>query len=133
MKSCRCVRGGSSGTNDQRFRLLVTYIDGSISNPADLERAGAASAKAVFVLSNKFSASPVDQDAATIMIVFAIRRFVQQRAGRNIDVHVQLIKPASKQLYLFSCDGDELVPDVHETRARGRAICNKPEDVAPAQ
>ena len=80
----------------------MTYLDGNLMDSKDLERASARTANAIFVLANKFSANPSEEDASTILRALAIKRYIFQNTGRDILTCVQLIRPESKKLFLSS-------------------------------
>ena len=102
--------------NDSRFSFLMTYIEGSVFNQHDLNRASAHSAKAVFVLTNKFgfggggggggggdsscgsqsaSISPSQMDSLTIMKSLAVNRYTQRYGAReSLPTFVQVCQRA---------------------------------------
>lgn len=59
-------------------RTLITVMTGNPCNVKHLERARARSAEAIVVMADVFSATPADQDAATIMRVMAIKDSIPQ-------------------------------------------------------
>jgi len=59
-----------------QFTLNVTFLEGSALNELDLRRAHADTASAVFILSNKFTQDPDQEDARVILQRFAMTRFV---------------------------------------------------------
>jgi hypothetical protein len=91
-----------------RYSFGLTYLDGNVLNPKDLRRAAAQHAKSFFVLSNKFSPNPEEDDASTILRALAIKRFVQHTVQRDIQTCVQLISTKSKKLFQSSAVGSSL-------------------------
>ena len=59
-------------------RALLTVVTGNPCNMKHLERARARSAEAIVLMADVFSATPADQDAATIMRVMAIKDSLPQ-------------------------------------------------------
>ena len=90
--------------NDPRYSFQLEYLDGNVMNEHDLKRAVAQEARTVFVLANKFSSSPEEEDASTILRALSVKRFVQQEAHRDIQACIQLILPESKKLFLSTAD-----------------------------
>ena len=62
------------------FEGMVTYIEGSVLNPKDLERCAALSSEAVFFVGKKFAASPTDEDNLTILRYLSLKRCESCRA-----------------------------------------------------
>jgi hypothetical protein len=60
---------------DVDYQQTLTYLDGSAMNEQDLRRALAHQAKAIFILTNKFTTNPDEEDAKTILQSYSIRRF----------------------------------------------------------
>jgi potassium large conductance calcium-activated channel subfamily M alpha protein 1 len=61
------------------FSVIITYLQGSALNEDDLARAHAESALAIFILTDKFSTQPFEQDAKTILQQFSIERYINHR------------------------------------------------------
>jgi hypothetical protein len=64
---------------DPIFYLSITYLEGVPLNDIDLIRAKAATAKAIFMLTNKFSAFPDQEDAKIILQQLSIKRHIRQQ------------------------------------------------------
>ena len=62
---------------DPKFMLSVTYLEGIPLNDHDLRRAMASEAKAIFIMTNKFSSNPDEEDAKTILQQFSIQRYLR--------------------------------------------------------
>lgn len=77
----------------------LTYLDGSVMSDRDLRRAAAGSAKAAFILCDKFADVPDAEDSRTILRALSVKRQVFSETGRDIPVYVQLIRPENKQLF----------------------------------
>lgn len=80
--------------------LALTYIDGSVMNGRDLQRCGALTAKAAFVVCDKFAPNIDEEDSQTILRALSIKRYVWEQCEKDIPVFVQLIRPENKQLFV---------------------------------
>ncbi len=100
---------------DPKFMLSVTYLEGVPLNDHDLRRAMASEAKAIFIMTNKFSSNPDEEDAKTILQQFSIQRYLklnaaatqlklQQSKGNVIKACLNDILP----LNLWFSDGEEI-------------------------
>ncbi|CAF0827923.1 unnamed protein product [Brachionus calyciflorus] len=87
----------------------VKFLQGSVMNPKDLERAKIKKADAVLILANKESISPDNEDEANIMRVISIKNF-----HPNVKIIIQLLQYHNK-MYLLNIpswdwkQGDEAV------------------------
>jgi hypothetical protein len=61
--------------------LSLTYLEGIPLNDHDLKRALTSEAKAVFIMTNKFSTNPDEEDAKTILQQFSIQRYLKLHAN----------------------------------------------------
>lgn len=84
---------------DPRYSLSVTYLEGSPLKDKDLNRAQAERTKAVFLLTNKFSAIPDEEDAKIILQQFSIQRYLRLYSAsyRRSLFCLQLIRPENKR------------------------------------
>jgi hypothetical protein len=92
---------------DPAFSSTVTYLEGNALNEKDLKRAKAISAKAIFIMTNKFSADPDEEDAKTILQQFSIQRFLRLHSDHsNVEslFCLQLIRPENKRHLVTSAD-----------------------------
>jgi hypothetical protein len=95
--------------NDKLYTVSITYLQGSALVENDLKRAMADSAAAIFIMTNKFSAYPDEEDAKTILQQFSINRFIKSSELRlNVTCLMQLVRPENMR-HLFGGDreGDE--------------------------
>ena len=90
--------------SDPKYSFALTYLDGNVMNEKDLARASAQTAKTVFVLTNKLTRSPDEEDASTILRALSVKRYVQQKAHIDIQTCLQLILPESKKLYMSTAE-----------------------------
>jgi hypothetical protein len=85
---------------DPAFQLSVTYLEGSPLNDKDLNRANAEKARAVFLMTNKFSAHPDNEDAKIILQQFSIQRYLRLYSPNQLKrtlFCIQLIRPENKR------------------------------------
>lgn len=88
---------------DSRYQRAVTYVDGDVVNEAHLERCGALTAKAAFLLGDKNVLDTAASDSSSIVRAVAMKRFVHSRTGRDLFTCVALHSTDNKQLLLSSC------------------------------
>jgi potassium large conductance calcium-activated channel subfamily M alpha protein 1 len=83
---------------DVNFSLCVTYLQGSVLSAKDLGRALASRAKVVFIMTNKFSTDPDQEDAKTILQQFSILRYLRVNSPSSSAFFCsQLIRPENKR------------------------------------
>ena len=84
---------------DPTFSNTVTYLEGNVLNEKDLKRAKASRAKAIFIMTNKFSADPDEEDAKTILQQFSIQRYLRLHSEETKQslFCLQLIRPENKR------------------------------------
>lgn len=66
------------------YSIQITYLEGSALSQHDLERAKATSAIAIFILANKLSPQPDEEDAKTILIHSYIKRVLGKLLARPL-------------------------------------------------
>jgi hypothetical protein len=103
---------------DPIFSIVITYLEGSPLNDVDLSRAKANQAIAIFLMGNKFSSNPDEEDAKTILQQFSIRRFITSTQSCDQVFCLQLIRPENRRhLSTEDPDGDkELVVCLNEMK-----------------
>lgn len=83
---------------DPLFNIVVHYFQGSPLNNADLKRVHVESAVAIFIMGNKFSIKPDEDDAKTILQYFSIRKYLQCLSSHSDPFYcLQLIRPDNKR------------------------------------
>jgi hypothetical protein len=90
-----------------QYVLSLTYLEGSALVEADLIRAKAESAMAIFVLTNKFSSNPDEEDAKSILLNLSIKRYLEQFQRSDMLYCMQLIRPENRR-HLANDDFDGL-------------------------
>jgi hypothetical protein len=115
---------------DPLFSLSVVYLEGSALKEKDLSRAKAETAIAIFIMTNKFSPNPDQEDATAILQQFNIRyyqsleftsyllisnwylgiknrRYIQATVRSNPLFCIQLIRPENRRhLSSYKTDSD---------------------------
>jgi hypothetical protein len=85
---------------DPQFAQNVTYLEGSALNDNDLKRADIVNARAIFIMTNKFSSNPDEEDAKTILEQFSIQKYIRLNSIHS-SLHplfcLQLIRPENKR------------------------------------
>eukprot|EP00232_Nephroselmis_pyriformis_P029999 CAMPEP_0182871260 /NCGR_PEP_ID=MMETSP0034_2-20130328/11017_1 /TAXON_ID=156128 /ORGANISM="Nephroselmis pyriformis, Strain CCMP717" /LENGTH=879 /DNA_ID=CAMNT_0025003803 /DNA_START=266 /DNA_END=2902 /DNA_ORIENTATION=+ len=80
-----------------RMRNALKYVEGSPMVERDLHRACAHTAKAIFVLCNKFCEDQLEEDATNVMMVMSMEQYVRDRVAHSLPrVLIQLLLPESK-------------------------------------
>lgn len=83
---------------DPLFNIVVHYFQGSPLNNHDLRRVHVESAVAIFIMGNKFSIKPDEDDAKTILQYFSIRKYLQCLTSHSDPFYcLQLIRPDNKR------------------------------------
>ena len=92
---------------DPAYSLTVTYLEGNTLNEKDLKRALAEHATAIFIMTNKFSADPDEEDAKTILQQFSIQRYLRINStnASNALFCLQLIRPENKRHLVAATEG----------------------------
>jgi len=97
---------------DKEFSQSVEYLEGNALNEKDLKRAKASRATAIFIMTNKFSINPDEEDAKTILQQFSIQRYLRLHSddrkggsGSHDSLFcLQLIRPENKRHLVTSAD-----------------------------
>jgi hypothetical protein len=83
---------------DHTMSLYLTYIQGSAMNDNDLGRAHVTTAVAIFIMANKFSVTPDQEDAKTILQQFSIQRYCAATLKTASPLFcLQLIRPENQR------------------------------------
>ena len=100
---------------DAVFSLRVTFLEGSALSEKDLKRAMVMEAKAIFIMTNKFSEDPDKEDAKTILQQFVLKKFVMREHSKEKPLFsLQLIRPENKRHLVDSSmvEGNNFKPDI---------------------
>jgi hypothetical protein len=96
---------------DPLYSLQITYLEGSALIEKDLSRAKVEMALAVFIMTNKFSTNPDQEDSKTILQQFSIKRYLQVDPNANPLFCMQMIRPENKRHLIGGEKGDEFNDD----------------------
>lgn len=91
--------------SDPRFSYKLKYLDGDVMSDKDLKRASLETAKAVFLLTNKFSETPEQEDANSILRALFLKRYLMSNGaneGGDTTLCIQLLSQESQSLFLSS-------------------------------
>lgn len=84
--------------NDPWFSQLVVYLEGSALTEIDLRRSRADIAMAFFIVTNKFSANPDEEDAKALLHHLSIVRYCNSSVTRRQQTFcLQLIRPENQR------------------------------------
>jgi len=90
-----------------KYLSSLTYIEGSALVEADLKRARLEEADAIFIMTNKFSIKPDEEDAKTILVSLSMKRYMLSVGGSSPLFCMQLIRPQNLRHLNRSDDLDE--------------------------
>jgi uncharacterized membrane protein YgcG len=84
---------------DPRYGSSITYLEGSPLSDNDLKRADAINASAIFIMTNKFSLNPDEEDSKTILEQFSIQKYIRLHSSSLSTplFCIQLIRPENKR------------------------------------
>jgi hypothetical protein len=95
---------------DPKYMLSLSYLQGSSLTDVDLKRSKAETAVAIFIMTNKFSSVPDEEDAKSVLQNLSIKRyFAASMSTRSEPLYcMQLIRPENlRQLSRGSAGGEE--------------------------
>ena len=93
---------------DSPYSLQIHYLEGSALNSRDLRRAKPDEADAVFIMTNKFSTAPDEDDANTILLSLSIKRYIASFGVEPKQFCMQLVRPQNrKHLPTHSDEGSD--------------------------
>jgi hypothetical protein len=90
-----------------KYLSSLTYIEGSALVEADLKRVKLEEADAIFIMTNKFSDKPDEEDAKTILVSLSMKRYMLSVVGSSPLFCMQLIRPQNLRHLNRSDDPDE--------------------------
>jgi len=82
---------------DPNYSMSLTYLEGSALTETGLKRAKAESAQAIFIMTNKFSPNPDEEDAKSILLNLSIKNYLSNFIRRDIMFCMQLLRPQNKR------------------------------------
>lgn len=90
-----------------QFFLQLQYLEGSALVEKDLKRAKAEYATAIFIMTNKFSSDPDEEDAKSILLNLSIKRYIAGFYRPPMRFCMQLIRPENRR-HLSKNESNEL-------------------------
>lgn len=107
---------------DSPHSLQIHYLEGSALNGRDLRRAKPDAADAVFIMTNKFSTAPDEDDANTILLSLSIKRYI---ASFGVDSSkqfcMQLVRPQNRKH--LPTHSDESSSDQQQQSSKDLLVC----------
>ena len=100
---------------DTVLSLRVTFLEGSALSERDLKRSKVIEAKAIFIMTNKFSDDPDKMDSQTILQQFFLKKVVMRQSGREKPLFgIQLIRPENLRHFVdsTSIEDSDYKPDI---------------------
>ena len=83
-----------------KYEMNLKYLEGNPMNEKDLERADVTKAKAIVILTNKYSLCPHNIDYQNILLALYIKKFLLKKNIIKSTIYLQLIKPENKIHYI---------------------------------
>ena len=83
-----------------KYETNIKYLQGNPMNDKDLERADITKAKAIVILTDKYSLNPHATDHKNILLALNIKKYFLSKKLTSSAVYLQLIKPENKIHYL---------------------------------
>ena len=99
-----------------KYEMNLKYLEGNPMNEKDLERADVTKAKAIVILTNKYSLLPHDIDHQNILLALYIKKFLLKKKVLNSSIYLQLIKPENKIHYLSGLESLSTGSKINEDR-----------------
>jgi potassium large conductance calcium-activated channel subfamily M alpha protein 1 len=86
---------------DPMYSMIITYLEGTALSQVDLKRAYAFAAESIFIMTNKFSTDPDEEDAKTILQQFSIKQYIAKMRSTEKKspplLCIQLIRPENRR------------------------------------
>lgn len=98
-----------------QYAIAATYLQGSALIENDLRRAKTEAAESVFIMTNKFSSNPDEDDARSILLNLSIKRYLPSLRRTRMQFCTQLIRPENRRLLSKN--------DVHDLEERDLVVC----------
>lgn len=80
-----------------KFTLSMYYLEGSALIDKDLRRAKAETAEAIFIMANKFSLNPDEEDSKSILLNLSIKRYLASLVSTKMLYCMQLLRPENRR------------------------------------
>ena len=99
-----------------KYEMNLKYLEGNPMNEKDLERADVTKAKAIVILTDKYSIYPHDIDHQNILLALYIKKFLLKKKVNKSTIYLQLIKPENKIHYLSGLESLSTDNKINEDR-----------------
>ena len=99
-----------------KYEMNLKYLEGNPMNEKDLERADITKAKAIVILTDKYSLYPHDIDHQNILLALYIKKFLLKKKVNKSTIYLQLIKPENKIHYLSGLESLSTDNKINEDR-----------------
>ena len=99
-----------------KYEMNLKYLQGNPMNEKDLERADISKAKAVVILTDKYSNYPFIMDHQNILLALYIKKYFIKKSLPDSAIYLQLIKPESKIHYFNGLDSLSLNNNIIKDR-----------------
>ena len=99
-----------------KFEMNLKYLEGNPMNEKDLERADITKAKAIVILTDKYSLYPHEIDHQNIIMALYIKKFLLKKKIINSTIYLQLIKPENKIHYITGLESLSIDNKINEDR-----------------
>lgn len=96
---------------DPMYSMNITYLEGTALSEVDLKRAYSFAAVSIFIMTNKFSNDPDEEDAKTILQQFSIKQYVARTITHEKQPRpllcIQLIRPENRRHLVQPANRDD--------------------------
>ena len=99
-----------------KYEMNLKYLQGNPMNEKDLERADITKAKAIVILTDKYSLNPHAIDHQNILLALFIKKFLLKKKIVNSTIYLQLIKPENKIHYLSGLESLSIDSKLNDDR-----------------
>ena len=99
-----------------KYEMNLKYLQGNPMNERDLERTDITKAKAIVILTDKYSLNPHAIDHQNILLALFIKKFLLKKKIVNSTIYLQLIKPENKIHYLSGLESLSIDSKLNDDR-----------------
>jgi len=96
---------------DPVYSMVITYLEGTALSQHDLKRASAWQAVSIFIMTNKFSRVPDEEDAKTILQQFSIKQHIAALSDARIRpiplLCIQIVRPENRRHLIQGARDDD--------------------------
>ena len=99
-----------------KYEMNLKYLQGDPMSESDLDRADISKAKAIVILTDKYSNYPLVMDHQNILLALYIKKYFIKKSLPDPAIYLQLIKPESKIHYFNGIDSLSLNNNIIKDR-----------------